>query len=220
MLGSYVASVASNVRGPLANGPLNRANSATHQLLTDDPGGGRVALCLFSGRGRGDGGFYQRSFDDVEGFGRGGREMHRSQSWEERLEPRPGNGCFSLLPLPGVNECPCFPSGATEGSRSLVGKTQVGVGSYSLALSEHDELPHLSTFCTVCVADAAPGHFQMNHGKRSARARDGVQGEVASLPTLTRPAACSSQHLRGRRSGPAEEARLCAHRERELAFLS
>ncbi|XP_071218275.1 GRB10-interacting GYF protein 2-like isoform X5 [Salvelinus alpinus] len=36
------------------------------------------------GRGRGDGGFYQRSFDDVEGgFGRGGREMHRSQSWEE-----------------------------------------------------------------------------------------------------------------------------------------
>ncbi|KAJ8011813.1 hypothetical protein DPEC_G00062140 [Dallia pectoralis] len=36
------------------------------------------------GRGRGDGGFYQRSFDDVEGgFGRGVREMHRSQSWEE-----------------------------------------------------------------------------------------------------------------------------------------
>ncbi|XP_027876558.1 GRB10-interacting GYF protein 2 isoform X5 [Xiphophorus couchianus] len=35
------------------------------------------------GRGRGDGGFYQRSFDDVEGFGRGGREIHRSQSWEE-----------------------------------------------------------------------------------------------------------------------------------------
>ncbi|XP_037538150.1 GRB10-interacting GYF protein 2 isoform X2 [Nematolebias whitei] len=40
------------------------------------------------GRGRGDGGFYQRSFDDVEGFGRGGREMHRSQSWEERAERR------------------------------------------------------------------------------------------------------------------------------------
>lgn len=40
---------------------------------------------LISGRGRGEGGFYQRSFDDVEGgFGRGGREMHRSQSWEER----------------------------------------------------------------------------------------------------------------------------------------
>ncbi|CAJ1072284.1 GRB10-interacting GYF protein 2 isoform X1 [Xyrichtys novacula] len=40
------------------------------------------------GRGRGDGGFYQRSFDDVEGFGRGGREMHRSQSWEERGDRR------------------------------------------------------------------------------------------------------------------------------------
>lgn len=40
------------------------------------------------GRGRGDGGFYQRSFDDVEGFGRGGREMHRSQSWEERFKKK------------------------------------------------------------------------------------------------------------------------------------
>ncbi|KAI5615311.1 GRB10-interacting GYF protein 2 isoform X1 [Silurus asotus] len=41
------------------------------------------------GRGRGEGGFYQRSFDDVEGgFGRGGREMHRSQSWEERGDRR------------------------------------------------------------------------------------------------------------------------------------
>uniref|UniRef100_A0A8D2ZCU3 GYF domain-containing protein n=1 Tax=Scophthalmus maximus TaxID=52904 RepID=A0A8D2ZCU3_SCOMX len=40
------------------------------------------------GRGRGDGGFYQRSFDEVEGFGRGAREMHRSQSWEERGDRR------------------------------------------------------------------------------------------------------------------------------------
>ena len=53
--------------------------------------------CLFLsvnlGRGRGDGGFYQRSFDDVEGgFGRAGREMHRSQSWEERY----GHSVFPL----------------------------------------------------------------------------------------------------------------------------
>ncbi|XP_018423163.1 PREDICTED: PERQ amino acid-rich with GYF domain-containing protein 2 isoform X2 [Nanorana parkeri] len=41
------------------------------------------------GRGRGEGGFYQRSFDEVEsGFGRGVREMHRSQSWEERGDRR------------------------------------------------------------------------------------------------------------------------------------
>ncbi|XP_039562413.1 GRB10-interacting GYF protein 2 isoform X8 [Passer montanus] len=42
------------------------------------------------GRGRGESGFYQRSFDEVEGgFGRGGgREMHRSQSWEERGDRR------------------------------------------------------------------------------------------------------------------------------------
>uniref|UniRef100_A0A8C1IZT4 GRB10 interacting GYF protein 2 n=1 Tax=Cyprinus carpio TaxID=7962 RepID=A0A8C1IZT4_CYPCA len=43
----------------------------------------------FNEKGRGDGGFYQRSFDDVEGgFGHGGREMHRSQSWEERGDRR------------------------------------------------------------------------------------------------------------------------------------
>ncbi|XP_078725624.1 GRB10-interacting GYF protein 2 isoform X3 [Lampetra fluviatilis] len=37
------------------------------------------------GRGRGEPGFYQRSFDEVEGgFGRGAREINRSQSWEER----------------------------------------------------------------------------------------------------------------------------------------
>ncbi|XP_075717442.1 GRB10-interacting GYF protein 2 isoform X2 [Rhinoderma darwinii] len=41
------------------------------------------------GRGRGEGGFYQRSFDELEsGFGRGAREMHRSQSWEERGDRR------------------------------------------------------------------------------------------------------------------------------------
>ncbi|XP_069069885.1 GRB10-interacting GYF protein 2 isoform X3 [Pleurodeles waltl] len=41
------------------------------------------------GRGRGEGSFYQRSFDEVEsGFGRGTREMHRSQSWEERGDRR------------------------------------------------------------------------------------------------------------------------------------
>ncbi|XP_032554029.1 GRB10-interacting GYF protein 2 isoform X8 [Chiroxiphia lanceolata] len=45
---------------------------------------------LYTGRGRGESGFYQRSFDEVEGgFGRGGgREMHRSQSWEERGDRR------------------------------------------------------------------------------------------------------------------------------------
>ncbi|KAM7400621.1 hypothetical protein PAMA_005017 [Pampus argenteus] len=56
------------------------------------------------GRGRGDGGFYQRSFDDVEGFGRGGREMHRSQSWEERGDRRfekPGRKDPGLDAAPG-----------------------------------------------------------------------------------------------------------------------
>uniref|UniRef100_A0A673HB02 PERQ amino acid-rich with GYF domain-containing protein 2-like n=1 Tax=Sinocyclocheilus rhinocerous TaxID=307959 RepID=A0A673HB02_9TELE len=70
-------------------------NSAAVLRLTGR-GGGTVAgaprgrsSSRGRGRGRGDGGFYQRSFDDVEGgFGRGGREMHRSQSWEERGDRR------------------------------------------------------------------------------------------------------------------------------------
>ncbi|XP_067879973.1 GRB10-interacting GYF protein 2-like isoform X7 [Heterodontus francisci] len=41
------------------------------------------------GRGRGESGYYQRSFEDGEGgFGRGAREMLRSQSWEERGDRR------------------------------------------------------------------------------------------------------------------------------------
>ncbi|CAI9165287.1 unnamed protein product [Rangifer tarandus platyrhynchus] len=49
-------------------------------------------------RGRGECGFYQRSFDEVEGvFDReGSREMLRSQSWEER-----GDRCFDK---PGQKE--------------------------------------------------------------------------------------------------------------------
>ncbi|KAK2900525.1 hypothetical protein Q8A67_008640 [Cirrhinus molitorella] len=70
-------------------------NSAAVLRLTGR-GGGTVAgaprgrsSSRGRGRGRGDGGFYQRSFDEVEGgFGRGGREMHRSQSWEERGDRR------------------------------------------------------------------------------------------------------------------------------------
>ncbi|XP_057177307.1 GRB10-interacting GYF protein 1 [Triplophysa rosa] len=39
------------------------------------------------GRGRGEVGFYQRGADEEVGFGRG-REMHRSQSWDDRGERR------------------------------------------------------------------------------------------------------------------------------------
>ncbi|XP_060951625.1 GRB10-interacting GYF protein 1 isoform X2 [Limanda limanda] len=41
------------------------------------------------GRGRGEGAFYQRSIEEVEvGFGHPGREIHRSQSWDDRGERR------------------------------------------------------------------------------------------------------------------------------------
>ncbi|XP_037704476.1 GRB10-interacting GYF protein 2 isoform X2 [Choloepus didactylus] len=72
-------------------------NSAAVLRLTGRGGGGAVvgaprgrSSSRGRGRGRGECGFYQRSFDEVEGvFGRGGgREMHRSQSWEERGDRR------------------------------------------------------------------------------------------------------------------------------------
>ncbi|XP_035480203.1 GRB10-interacting GYF protein 1 isoform X1 [Scophthalmus maximus] len=50
---------------------------------------GRGAARGGRGRGRGEGGFYQRSIEEVEvGFGRSGREIHRSQSWDDRGERR------------------------------------------------------------------------------------------------------------------------------------
>ncbi|XP_061588295.1 GRB10-interacting GYF protein 2 isoform X3 [Cololabis saira] len=73
------------------------------------------------GRGRGDGGFYQRSFDDVEGFGRGGREMHRSQSWEERGDRRfekPGRKDPVVDAVPGH-----FPINHIRGNYEDVGTT-------------------------------------------------------------------------------------------------
>uniref|UniRef100_A0A4X2LZ85 GRB10 interacting GYF protein 2 n=1 Tax=Vombatus ursinus TaxID=29139 RepID=A0A4X2LZ85_VOMUR len=72
-------------------------NSAAVLRLTGRGGGTAVGAprgrssSRGRGRGRGEGGFYQRSFDEIEGgFGRGGggREMHRSQSWEERGDRR------------------------------------------------------------------------------------------------------------------------------------
>ncbi|KAK1153527.1 GRB10-interacting GYF protein 1-like [Acipenser oxyrinchus oxyrinchus] len=56
------------------------------------PGGvarGRGTTRGGRGRGRGDGSFYQRSIEDGEvGFSRSGREIHRSQSWDDRGERR------------------------------------------------------------------------------------------------------------------------------------
>ncbi|XP_063326276.1 GRB10-interacting GYF protein 1 isoform X2 [Pelmatolapia mariae] len=50
---------------------------------------GRGATRGGRGRGRGEGGFYQRSIEDAEvGFGRSVREIHRSQSWDDRGERR------------------------------------------------------------------------------------------------------------------------------------
>uniref|UniRef100_A0A4W5QGP7 GRB10 interacting GYF protein 2 n=1 Tax=Hucho hucho TaxID=62062 RepID=A0A4W5QGP7_9TELE len=73
------------------------------------------------GRGRGDGGFYQRSFDDVEGgFGRGGREMHRSQSWEERGDRR--------FEKPGRKESGLFRANYED----------VGTGVGGLPVRKHD----------------------------------------------------------------------------------
>ncbi|XP_072543515.1 GRB10-interacting GYF protein 1 isoform X1 [Salminus brasiliensis] len=50
---------------------------------------GRGSVRGGRGRGRGEGGFYQRSTEDNEvGFSRSVREIHRSQSWDDRGERR------------------------------------------------------------------------------------------------------------------------------------
>ncbi|CAL9694381.1 unnamed protein product [Knipowitschia caucasica] len=50
---------------------------------------GRGATRGSRGRGRGEVGFYQRSVEETEvGFGRSVREIHRSQSWDDRGERR------------------------------------------------------------------------------------------------------------------------------------
>uniref|UniRef100_A0A671PDZ9 PERQ amino acid-rich with GYF domain-containing protein 1-like n=1 Tax=Sinocyclocheilus anshuiensis TaxID=1608454 RepID=A0A671PDZ9_9TELE len=50
---------------------------------------GRGSVRGGRGRGRGEGGFYQRSSEEGEGgFGRSVREIHRSQSWDDRSERR------------------------------------------------------------------------------------------------------------------------------------
>uniref|UniRef100_UPI00358F27AD GRB10-interacting GYF protein 2-like n=1 Tax=Myxine glutinosa TaxID=7769 RepID=UPI00358F27AD len=73
-------------------------NSADQNLRTRGMSSGPSAeeiarpvrnFSTLSGRGRGESTFYQRSFDEVEvGFGRGAREINRSQSWEERAGER------------------------------------------------------------------------------------------------------------------------------------
>ncbi|XP_036841690.1 GRB10-interacting GYF protein 2 isoform X6 [Oncorhynchus mykiss] len=92
------------------------------------------------GRGRGDGGFYQRSFDDVEGgFGRGGREMHRSQSWEEShaesiFSPSRGDRRFEK---PGRKESEVAPAHFPM-NHIRANYEDVGTGVGGLPVRKHD----------------------------------------------------------------------------------
>ncbi|XP_041697844.2 GRB10-interacting GYF protein 2 isoform X3 [Coregonus clupeaformis] len=92
------------------------------------------------GRGRGDGGFYQRSFDDVEGgFGRGGREMHRSQSWEEShaesiFSPSRGDRRFEK---PGRKESDVAPAHFPM-NHIRANYEEVGTGMGGLPVRKHD----------------------------------------------------------------------------------
>lgn len=62
-----------------------------------------------------------------------------------------------------------FSPGEIEGLKSQVEKTQVGVefrclnNKYMMVLI--GTYTGLSTVCSVYLVDAAPGHFQMNHGE-------------------------------------------------------
>uniref|UniRef100_A0A673CHC9 GYF domain-containing protein n=1 Tax=Sphaeramia orbicularis TaxID=375764 RepID=A0A673CHC9_9TELE len=72
---------------------------------------GRGATRGSRGRGRGEGGFYQRSIEDAEvGFGRSVREIHRSQSWDDRGERRFEKPLRREVGRPGFEE-PGAPGG-------------------------------------------------------------------------------------------------------------
>ncbi|XP_068444133.1 GRB10-interacting GYF protein 1 isoform X3 [Clinocottus analis] len=66
---------------------------------------GRGAARGGRGRGRGEGGFYQRSIEEPEvGFGRSVREIHRSQSWDDRGERRFEKPVRREVARPGFEE--------------------------------------------------------------------------------------------------------------------
>lgn len=119
------------------------------------------------GRGRGDVGFYQRSFDDVEGFGRGGREMHRSQSWEERYTflnylMHIKSYIWYIIILIYNNTNVLF-TGQIGGLTNRAEKIQVC--NFFLSLFSYWPYKFINICFCVNLSDAAPGHFQINHSK-------------------------------------------------------
>ncbi|XP_071233164.1 GRB10-interacting GYF protein 2-like isoform X13 [Salvelinus alpinus] len=124
------------------------------------------------GRGRGDGGFYQRSFDDVEGgFGRGGREMHRSQSWEEShaesiFSPSRGDRRFEK---PGRKETEVAPTHFLM-NHIRANYEEVGTGVGGLPVRKHD-------FTRSESENWRTSRDEVNDGTRSAGWREAHPGE-------------------------------------------
>uniref|UniRef100_A0A4W5RHB6 GRB10 interacting GYF protein 2 n=1 Tax=Hucho hucho TaxID=62062 RepID=A0A4W5RHB6_9TELE len=124
------------------------------------------------GRGRGDGGFYQRSFDDVEGgFGRGGREMHRSQSWEEShaesiFSPSRGDRRFEK---PGRKEPEVAPTHFLM-NHIRANYEEVGTGVGGLPVRKHD-------FTRSESENWRTSRDEVNDGPRSAGWREAHPGE-------------------------------------------
>ncbi|XP_029581726.1 GRB10-interacting GYF protein 2 isoform X6 [Salmo trutta] len=124
------------------------------------------------GRGRGDGGFYQRSFDDVEGgFGRGGREMHRSQSWEEShaesiFSPSRGDRRFEK---PGRKEPEVAPTHFLM-NHIRANYEEVGTSVGGLPVRKHD-------FTRSESENWRTSRDEVNDGLRSAGWREAHPGE-------------------------------------------
>ncbi|XP_053574349.1 GRB10-interacting GYF protein 1 [Bombina bombina] len=98
------------------------------------------------GRGRGDSAVYPRAADDGDsGFGRGGREIHRSQSWDDRGERRFEKPIrreavrvgFEEAAVPSRKE---FARSDSDNWRTLRdGQEEDDEGSWRLALARRDE---------------------------------------------------------------------------------
>ncbi|KAM4675740.1 GRB10-interacting GYF protein 1 isoform 2-T2 [Discoglossus pictus] len=98
------------------------------------------------GRGRGDAALYTRAVDEVEpGFGRGGREIHRSQSWDDRGERRFEKPIRREAVRVGFEEATVpprkeFARSDSDNWRTLRdGQEEDEEGSWRLAVSRRDE---------------------------------------------------------------------------------
>ncbi|XP_018095258.1 GRB10-interacting GYF protein 1 isoform X2 [Xenopus laevis] len=125
-----------------------------------------------NGRGRGDSTLYPRPLDEQDsGFGRGGREIHRSQSWEDRGERRFEKPIRREAVHVGFEESGApsrkeFARSDSENWRTLrEGQEEDEDGNWRLAVTRRDERWR-STSPAASTGEAPRSAGWRDHGER------------------------------------------------------